>query len=308
MVGGTGIEPVTSAMSTQCCNCLSHEQLQNNGKQSGKQKPINIELLSQYLNHLKLRQLSAIHIQKTNELLSKFVKYIGSKTPSAELVSQYLSLYQSHKPNTIFRYYTYIRCFMKWYGNDINLYIKPPRLTPQYYSREDIDKLLHAMTIKRSHKHTIQRDVLLVEVAISTGLRRSELANLTVEDIDFENNRLYVKKGKGGKSRTIPLINILVVKLSDFCSNKKATDSIFSLCAQQITHKIRFFSQKADVGIKPHSLRHYFGTKLVERGANLRAVQELMGHSSLNTTQVYIGITSRHLEDTINLLSEDPIS
>ena len=68
--------------------------------------------------------------------------------------------------------------------------------------------------------------------------------------------------------------------------------------------KIKEWADKAGVPIYTHSFRHYFATKLVEKGANIRVVQELLGHSSLNTTQVYLSVTAKHLEEAIGLLDE----
>ena len=90
--------------------------------------------------------------------------------------------------------------------------------------------------------------------------------------------------------------------MKKYCTDKQPEDSLFGLKPACISNKIRLLAKKANVDIHTHSLRHYFGTKLVEKGANIRAVQELMGHACLGTTEVYIGVTAKHLEDAISLL------
>ena len=84
--------------------------------------------------------------------------------------------------------------------------------------------------------------------------------------------------------------------------NRKPNERVFGLKPACLSGQIRKLAKKAGVDLHTHSLRHYFGTSLVEKGANLRAVQELMGHSSLNTTQIYVGVTAKHLEDAVKLL------
>ena len=122
-------------------------------------------------------------------------------------------------------------------------------------------------------------------------------------DIDFVNGRLQVI-GKGNKKRTIPLLGSVSRKLERYCKDKAPHESLFGLKPACISNQIRLLAKKAGVNLHTHSLRHYFGTRLVEKGANIRAVQELMGHSSLSTTQVYVGVTSKHLEGAIKLLEE----
>jgi len=163
--------------------------------------------------------------------------------------------------------------------------------------------LVEATKNKKTHKKLALRDSLLIELATTSGMRRSELASIRVGDIDFENNRVQII-GKGNKKRTIPLLGSVSKKLQRYCQDKAPHESLFGLKPACISNQIRMLAKKAGVDLHTHSLRHYFGTRLVEKGANIRAVQELMGHSSLNTTQVYLGVTSKHLESAVKLLEE----
>jgi site-specific recombinase XerD len=88
------------------------------------------------------------------------------------------------------------------------------------------------------------------------------------------------------------------------CSDKDADASVFGLNYRSLGMKIKEWANKAGVPIHTHSFRHYFATKLVEKGANIRVAQELLGHSSLNTTQVYLSVTANHLEEAIGLLDD----
>jgi site-specific recombinase XerD len=147
------------------------------------------------------------------------------------------------------------------------------------------------------------RDSLLVTLALSTGMRRSELANLEKKDIhsDF----LFVRRGKGGKDRAIPLIPSIAQRLHNFVASKKPNEKVFSLKAPCISNKIRQFANKA--GLKEfhtHTMRHKFATDLLERGANIKQVQQLLGHENLATTEVYLSITDKGLRNAVGLLDK----
>jgi len=90
--------------------------------------------------------------------------------------------------------------------------------------------------------------------------------------------------------------------LTEICQGKAETDRVFGMTKSSLGVKIHKWAVKAGVNLHTHSFRHYFATKLVERGANIRVVQELLGHSSLATSQVYLSVTADHLEDAIGLL------
>ena len=136
-----------------------------------------------------------------------------------------------------------------------------------------------------------------------TGLRRGELANLQPRHLDFSKLKLMVVGGKGAKDRVVPLHPSLAPKLRELCESKRSDERVFGLIGKSIGSKFYEWSRKAGVDLHAHSMRHYFATSLVERGANIRAVQELLGHTNLNTTQVYLAVTGRHLEEAISLLA-----
>ena len=156
----------------------------------------------------------------------------------------------------------------------------------------------------RTHKASTVRDSLFIDTAIKTGIRRAELANLKVENIDFVRSRVTVVAGKGQKDRVIPISESLREDLARLCEGRGDSDSVFGLNYRSLGMKIKEWADKAGVPIHTHSFRHYFATKLVEKGANIRVVQELLGHSSLNTTQVYLSVTANHLVEAIGLLDE----
>ena len=224
--------------------------------------------------------------------------------PSPQSALAHLSKYTHLSQNSKARYAGYLKGFLKYLGYDFDLSIKRPHLLPKRVTDEEIRKLKKAISNHKTHKSSAFRDLVLVDTAIKTGMRRSELANLLVSHINFESNRLVVVAGKGSKDRIIPIGNRLTLDLKMLCSDKQADESVFGLNYRSLGMKIKEWADKAGVPIHTHSFRHYFATTLVEKGANIRVVQELLGHSSLNTTQVYLSVTANHLEEAIGLLDE----
>ena len=108
--------------------------------------------------------------------------------------------------------------------------------------------------------------------------------------------------GKGSRDRVIPISKKLELDLKELCSHKQLNDRVFGLTPQSLGLKINDWAKKSDVPMHTHSFRHYFATRLLEKGVNIRVVQELLGHSSLNTTQVYLSITANHLREAIDIL------
>ena len=224
--------------------------------------------------------------------------------PSPQSALAYLSEYAHLSQNSKARYAGYLKGFIKYLGYDFDLAVKRPHLLPQRVTDEEIRRLKEAIVNHKTHKSSVFRDLVLVETAIKTGMRRSELANLLVSHINFESNRLVVVAGKGSKDRIIPIGNRLTLDLKMLCSDKQADERVFGLNYRSLGTKIKEWADKAGVPIHTHSFRHYFATTLVEKGANIRVVQELLGHASLNTTQVYLSVTANHLEEAIGLLDE----
>jgi len=264
----------------------------------------NDELFTLYFqSELPLRLRSARNTEETTAFLRKFHKFLGDFPPSPQLAKAFLSKYAAAwKTGTLRRRAGMLRQFMQWYGDKLDLHIHKDKPLPQVTEDEDIAKLREAIANKKTHKRTIRGDLLLVDLLLKTWLRRSEVANLKTGDIHFTERFLVVKLGKGQKDRVVPLGDEITTRLKAYCSGKGAIDSVFGLKATTITGKITDFAVKAGVDIHCHSLRHHFATDLVKRGADLRTVQILLGHTDLSTTQIYVNFNDQRLRDAIDLL------
>ncbi|MFC1914119.1 tyrosine-type recombinase/integrase [Chloroflexota bacterium] len=267
----------------------------------------NDELFTLYEGELTFHHRSARGIHEAKRVLNHFHDYLGEFPPTPELAKSFLSQFKDRKPTTIARYAAILKVFFKWYEEELDIKIRVPKILPSYVEKADIEKLLEAMKSKRSHNGTVSRDILLVNLAIHTGLRRSELASLKVGDIDLERKVLVVRQGKGSKDRVIPLSKNTCEKLAEYIKGKDKKDSLFGLVAASISGKIRTFAAKAGVKLHAHSLRDYFATSLSEKGATIREIQSLLGHTNLTHTERYTLHTDKHLKDAIDLIDKELI-
>jgi len=180
----------------------------------------------------------------------------------------------------------------------INLpYSKLPKKLPEVLTQEEVIRLFKAID---NPKHS-----LMVRLMYSAGLRVSELVNLRVKDFEFDKNYGWVRKGKGNKDRLFVLSEIIKHELVDFIRlNGVGYDSwVFQgrvyghLTTRTIYAIVKQASLKAglDKNVHPHTLRHSFATHLIENGYNLVKVQALLGHSSPDTTMVYVHMASPDL-------------
>ena len=183
---------------------------------------------------------------------------------------------------------------------------KTPKKLPKVLSEEEVDKLLD-INLKTNFDY---RNKAMLELMYSSGLRVSELINLTVNDIDLINSSVRIF-GKGSKERIVPLNDYAIEALNNYISNhrrslfkhgennylflnnhgNKMTRQGFFKTLQKIAKEKGIKSE-----LSPHTLRHSFATHLLKHGADLRSIQELLGHSDISTTQIYTHITSEKLQ------------
>ncbi len=186
----------------------------------------------------------------------------------------------------------------------------PDRL-PEVLSMEEIDKLIGAIDLSKPEG---QRNKAMLETLYCCGLRVSELVGLHISDVSFDEE--YVKViGKGNKQRIVPLgksaKKFIRIYLDDIrchlAIKKEAVDILFlnrngaKMSRVMVFYVIRQLADKIGLNksISPHTFRHSFATHLVEGGADLRAVQEMLGHESITTTEMYTHLDREYLRDAI---------
>lgn len=189
--------------------------------------------------------------------------------------------------------------------------IEMPRIgrsLPQTLTEDEVDSLLNAPNTDEPLGH---RDRAMLEILYATGLRVSELINITQSQINFNQGVLRIV-GKGDRERLIPLGEESLRWVREFIAGprmeillERQTDYLFPtrrgdrMTRQAFWHIIKRYAEKANIRSKmsPHSLRHAFATHLLNRGADLRVVQLLLGHSDLSTTQIYTHVARERLKD-----------
>ncbi|MCH7981946.1 MAG: site-specific tyrosine recombinase XerD [Proteobacteria bacterium] len=189
--------------------------------------------------------------------------------------------------------------------------IEMPRIgrsLPQTLTEDEVDSLLNAPNTDEPLGH---RDRAMLEILYATGLRVSELINITQSQINFNQGVLRIV-GKGDRERLIPLGEESLRWIREFIDGprmeillERQTDYLFPtrrgdrMTRQAFWHIIKRYAKKANIRSKmsPHSLRHAFATHLLNRGADLRVVQLLLGHSDLSTTQIYTHVARERLKD-----------
>ncbi len=176
---------------------------------------------------------------------------------------------------------------------------KVPRSLPKALTREEVKRLLSAIPPTR------KRDRLIVLLLYGAGLRVSELCNLRRKDVDLERNLIVVRGGKGAKDRVVPIPAFLGDAIRDYLESREDDSEYLivedrrrnkdRLSPKTVWHLLKKYGERAGVEVTPHRLRHSFATHMLENGVDIRAIQELLGHSNLSTTQIYTKVTVEHL-------------
>ena len=189
---------------------------------------------------------------------------------------------------------------------------KKPSHLPAVLSFEEVDELLNQPNLEKS---TGIRDKAMLEVMYACGLRISELLAIEKKNLSIE-KRLIRIFGKGAKERYVPIsefaMDYLIKYLNEVRNRSKFRDSKYifinekgnKLSRQYFWQVIKKYTLNAGIieNVTPHTLRHCFATHLLENGADLRAVQEMLGHSSINTTQIYTHVSSKRIRSAYDML------
>ena len=273
--------------------------------------------LSEYLEYLELeRGLSKNTIDEYKTDLMMFLDFCNCtdyNDISRMTIHSYIIFLRekNYLPTSVIRKISSLRGFFKWLcANekckiDSTLTIERPKIPkklPKVLTITEIEEILNANLTKLQQ--------VIVELLYGCGLRVSELVNLTVNNFDI--NAKYLSAfGKGSKERIVPLGSKAIYALKQYMTQRDFLVKKFRLdtkrllisdlgkplTRQNIYTFIHEQGKKIHKNISPHTLRHSYATHLLENGANLRVVQELLGHSDVATTQLYTHISKKRLKD-----------
>ncbi|MBO0428181.1 site-specific tyrosine recombinase XerD [Vagococcus fluvialis] len=285
--------------------------------------------LEEYLHYLKIeRGLSENTIQSYKRDLSQYFSFLDEKEISSwEQVNRYLVLdfleflrNEGKSSATIIRMVSSLRKFHQFLrqermtDNDPMQHIDTPKKTqrlPKTLSIKEVEKIIESPD---TNDALGIRDRAILEVMYATGLRVTELITLKLDDLHLSLGLLQTV-GKGDKERIIPLgdvaikwVNLYLEKSRPelLAKNKKDKTSILFLnykgegfTRQGIWKNLKVYVTQAGIEkeVTPHTLRHSFATHLLENGADLRVVQELLGHADISTTQIYTHISKKRMAD-----------
>lgn len=274
------------------------------------------EYIKKYLSFLEIEKNYSAHTILNYKLdLYEFSKFIGNvsvETIEYTTLRRFLAHMRevSLKPRSVARKLSSLRSFFKYLQrekiiskNPASLLVTPKldKPLPHFLSEAEAVQLIEAPKSDKSSDH---RDKAIFEVLYSTGMRVSELVGLDIEDVDFIGNIVRVM-GKGKKERIIPIGDTALAALQAYVDKRKHTSKVLFLNKsgtrlgdRSVRNIINKFILKEAMAkhVTPHMFRHSFATHLLNRGADLRSVQELLGHVNLSTTQIYTHLTTDKLQ------------
>ncbi len=250
---------------------------------------------------LKLRGFSERTIKTYTYQNQQFLNYIKKDTNdiTTDDVKEYLAHLMS--TNIANSSVALAKASLKFYYDEVlekNIVtFKTPKIArklPEVLTQQEVKNLLQATT------HTKSR--IIIKLLYSSGIRLSECLNLQVKDLELGNRIGWVRGGKGNKDRMFILSNDVANELLHYVQNKSGY--VFTgknnqpLSARNIQKIVKAASKRAGItkNITPHKLRHSFATHLLEAGTDIRIIQELLGHSNLQTTQIYTKVSQEQLK------------
>ncbi len=266
---------------------------------------------SDYVENFKaeinLRGYSKNTLKNYTYTIEKFLDFINKDPKEIEEsdIKRYLIHIQQGNNatnRTIHRHLNAIKTFFKINKSRVAEEIKLPKTSkrlPKFLTIEDIERLLGSIKNKR--------DKAIIQILYACGIRISELVNLNREDI--EGNNINILNGKGAKDRVVYIDEGTLQKTKTYLKTRKDDNpALFTnnkkerLTQRSIQRLVKQYA--IDAGIKkevtPHKLRHSFATHLLQNDADIMVIKELLGHSNLSTTQIYMHVTSKRKESVYN--------
>lgn len=275
------------------------------------------ENLENYRNYLKYeRAYSDNTVGAYMNDLNKYEEFLKKDIleTDTEDLEKYLKYIKNLESTTVAHKITSIKSYFNYNIKRGIVSVNPadkvsrPKLTkhlPEYLTEEEVGKLLD-VEVKSPYDY---RNKTILELLYSSGIRISELVNIKTPNYDSEECLIRIM-GKGSKERIVPLGDYAVNIMNDYMNNyrplinKKHTDYVFinnrgdKISRQFIFKVIKKEALKKGIkkDISPHTLRHTFATHLLKNGADLRIIQELLGHENISTTQIYTHVTNNKLK------------
>lgn len=282
------------------------------------------EMIEDYLMELEIRNYSKNTIKTYRSIINNFYKFLLTEEDlyDERLVLRAFKRYIRHlkrernvSQNYIYLVTVVVKKFFEFGGIGVLKEVKTPKRTkslPKSLSEDEVQRLIHAMDKSNSNNgsthHSISlmlRNKVILALLYSTGLRVSELVNLEINSLDLDERTIRIR-GKGEKDRIV-LFDDKTGELIEGYLERRNSDSEYlfvnrsgnHLTPRYIQMMIKDYAKAAGIKkrVTPHILRHSFATHLLKNGVDIRAIQQLLGHSNLSTTQIYTSVDMHTLKN-----------
>ena len=291
------------------------------------------DFAEKYRQHLAIRNYAPGTIKGHLFFLNRFIKYLDeiNITEIAAVTRDVVQDYQTHlyetinkrgEPNSVFHQNNNMKAVKAFFrflkendylagdpAKEISYAKTPKRLPRSILSGPEAKKVIHAPNTKTALGY---RDRTILEVLYSTGIRNQELINITLNDVDYTEGFIRINSGKGNKDRVVPIGKIACRYIENYVKGvrpmlvKNPTNNhlFITIKGNTLAHTvpgqaIRRSNRRAKIkkNITPHTFRHTCATLMLRNKANIRHIQELLGHATLNTTQIYAQVSITDLKE-----------
>ena len=281
----TGIDRENNLYIKEFLSYLAFEKGNSSNTIAGYERDLRI--FSEYVN----KNL----IEVTEEDIYDYIKEINDKLKKNSVLRKVATIRNFYK-------FCYLNKIVKEDPTGMIKSIKREKRLPEVLSLEEVKKIID------NCKHTPggMRDRLIIKFLIATGARISEILNLKISDVENQNYEFIKVLGKGSKYRVIPIYDSLEKEIKEYMTELKGATETFNLFPgtrrENFWKRLKVIAKNAGIekNIYPHIFRHSLATVLLSNGADIRIVQEILGHSNISTTEIYTHVEKSKLKNIYN--------
>ena len=276
-----------------------------------KEKTLTTTLIERYAAHLRERERSAATVQKYVRDLEALRLWLGGATLTKEALLEWRArLAENHAAASVNATLAAVNGFLSFLGWE-ELKVKPLKIQKSLFLDEnrELTRGEYIRLVRTAERGENQRLALVLQTLCATGIRVSELIALNREDVNLQ--AAFLRCGGEKRERIIPLYPRAVKALRDYIqtvrprlAGQEEPALFVNMNGQRMTRQgfwkiVKYYQGKAEItkDITPHTLRHSFAVHLLENGADLRSIQEMLGHADISSTQIYAQIVKQRLQD-----------